>query len=124
MLLCCHYHNHMCGLSLHAGNSILSTIAAIVAPMQNDNNLLMPSQLLAIAIALELSPLVMISSIELFGQVTTAWAILHNSLTEHWQLDRMSYTWPPEAICGWSGPAVGDEVINKSRAKRAAKFWT
>ena len=31
---------------------------------------------------------------------------------------------PPEAICGWSGPAVGDEVINKSRAKRAAKFWT
>ena len=33
-------------------------------------------------------------------------------------------TGPPEAICGWSGPAVGDEVINKSRAKRAAKFWT
>ena len=34
------------------------------------------------------------------------------------------YAGPPEAICGWSGPAVGDEVINKSRAKRAAKFWT
>ena len=24
------------------------------------------------------------------------------------------YTGPPEAFCGWSGPAVGDEVINKS----------
>ena len=31
---------------------------------------------------------------------------------------------PPEAIWGWSGPAVGGEVMNDSRAKRAAKFWT
>ena len=33
-------------------------------------------------------------------------------------------TGPPEAICRWSGPVVGVEVINNSRAKRTVKFWT
>ena len=34
------------------------------------------------------------------------------------------YSGTPEAICGWSGPDVGDEDVNNSCAKHAAKFWT
>ena len=32
---------------------------------------------------------------------------------------------PPEAICGWSGPAVGGEVVEIKLAREArGKFWT
>ena len=57
--------------------------------------------------------------------------LVHNIMTRYYSLpapllvlSRHKFTGPPEAICGWSGAAVSDEVITKSRAKRAAKFWT
>ena len=37
----------------------------------------------------------------------------------------MPMSGPPEAICGWSGPAVGGEVVEIKLAREArGKFWT